>query len=411
MNLVRACRTLAIALIAAAAAWVTPSFAQQQATQPVRQIMVMVPHPPDHFRPGANYAGSYGDDLSRSARERLARKIARQFGLTLVDDWPMPVVGVDCFIMAVPGDRSTKQVADEVARDSRVAWTQPVQVYTAQASVAPAPNDPLFQAQPAARQWQLARLQRLSIGNGVRVAVIDSGIDAAHPDLAGQVVVNRNFVAGRPMIAEQHGTGVAGIIAARAGNGIGLAGIAPGAKLLGLRACWQATGKTLCDSFSLAKALYFAIEQKAPIINLSLSGPDDRLLRQLLKVAMTKGETVVAAFDRTQRDGGFPASVPGVIAVSDSSLAGLPGNVYIAPGRDVPTTQPGGRWFLVNGSSFAAAHVSGLFALLRQRTAGLSPTLVAHRGYVDACATMAYAGLNCECACAPAAAARAMLRR
>ena len=59
--------------------------------------------------------------------------------------------------------------------------------------------------------------------------------------------------------------------------------------------------RPLCDSFSLAKALYFAIDQKAPIINLSLSGPDDRLLRELLKIAMGKGETVVAAFDRMQR--------------------------------------------------------------------------------------------------------------
>jgi subtilisin family serine protease len=91
-------------------------------------------------------------------------------------------------------------------------------------------------------------------------------------------------------------------------------------------------------------------------------------------------------------------------------LAGSRGSVYIAPGRDVPTTQPGGRWFLVNGSSFAAAHVSGLFALVRQRSARISPTLVAERGFVDACATMAYAGLNCECACAPGP-ARAMLRR
>lgn len=408
MNVVHTWRTFAIVVIAAAAAWMAPASAQQQANQPSRQIMVMVPHPPDHFRPGAAYAGGYGDDLSRSARERLARKIARQFGLTLVDDWPMPMVGVDCFIMAVPADRSIKQAADEVARDSHVAWTQPVQVYSAQAA-APALNDPLFPAQPAARQWQLARLQRLSTGSGVRVAVVDSGIDATHPDLAGQVILNRNFVAGRPMVAEQHGTGVAGVIAARAGNGIGLAGIAPGAKLLGLRACWQTPGKTLCDSFSLAKALYFAIDQKAPIINLSLSGPDDRLLRQLLKAAMAKGETVVAAFDRTQADGGFPASVPGVVAVSDSSLAASRGHVYIAPGRDVPTTQPGGRWFLVNGSSFAAAHVSGLFALVRQRTSRLSPTLVAQRGYVDACATMAYAGLNCDCACAPGA-TRATLR-
>jgi subtilisin family serine protease len=409
VKLARACRFVAIALVAAAAAWMAPASAQQQAAQPERQIMVMVPHPPDHYRPGAGYSGGYGDDLSRSARERLARKIAKQFGLTLVDDWPMPMVGVDCFIMAVPADRSTKQAADQVAKDSRVAWTQPVQVYSTQASVSP-PNDPLFPAQPAARQWQLARLQRLSTGSGVRVAVVDSGIDTTHPDLAGQVAINRNFVSGRPMAAEQHGTGVAGIIAARAGNGIGLAGIAPGAKLLGLRACWQTPGKTLCDSFSLAKALYFAIDQKAQIINMSLSGPDDRLLRQLLKVAMGKGETVVAAFDRTQGNGGFPASLPGVIAVSDSSLAGSRGHVYIAPGRDVPTTQPGGRWFLVNGSSFAAAHVSGLFALIRQGASIFSPTLIAQNGFVDACASLAYAGRNCDCSCAHAAARPALHR-
>ncbi|HUP66956.1 MAG TPA: S8 family serine peptidase [Sphingomicrobium sp.] len=410
MNLGRIRRALAMMVAAAAAAWVSPASAQQQAAQTGRQLMVMVAHPADHIRPGTGYAGGYGDDLARSARERLARRIARQFGLTLVDDWPMAMIGVDCFIMAVPGDRSLKQAADELARDSRIAWTQPVEVYTAQASPPPVPNDPLFAAQPAARQWQLAKLQRLATGSGVRVAVVDSGIDAAHPDLKGQIAVNRNFVAGRPMAAEQHGTGVAGIIAARAGNGIGLAGVAPGAKLLGLRACWQATGKTQCDSFSLAKALYFAIDQKAAIINLSLSGPDDRLLRTLLKTAMAKGETVVAAFDRTQANGGFPASVPGVIAVTDASLAPPRSHVYIAPGRDVPTTQPGGRWFLVNGSSFSAAHVSGLFALLRQRSASISPSLVAQGGYVDACATMAYAGLDCDCACGGRA-PRAALRR
>jgi subtilisin family serine protease len=371
----------------------------------------MVPHPPDHYRPGASYAGGYGDDLSRSERQRLAHKIARQFGLILVDDWPMPMVGVDCFIMAVPGDRSPQQAADQVAHDARVAWTQPVQVYSAQAAPARQPNDPLFAAQPAAREWQLAKLQRLATGNGVRVAVIDSGIDANHPDLKGQVTVNRNFVTGRPMAAEQHGTGVAGIIAARTNNGIGLAGIAPGAKLLGLRACWQAPTKTLCDSFSLAKALYFAIQQNPQIINLSLSGPDDRLLRQLVKTAMAKDETVVAAFDRTQADGGFPASVPGVIAVSDSSLAGGRPHVYIAPGRDVPTTQTGGRWFLVNGSSFAAAHVSGLLALVRERGSSIAPLIARGGGFVDACATMARAGRDCECACAPGGSARAMLRR
>ena len=74
----------------------------EQAPPPTGRILVMVRHPVDHFRVGGAYGGSYGDDLSRSARERLARKIAERNGLRLVEDWPMPMIGVDCFVMALP---------------------------------------------------------------------------------------------------------------------------------------------------------------------------------------------------------------------------------------------------------------------------------------------------------------------
>jgi hypothetical protein len=403
---------VALTVAAAAAAWVaaTPVLAQaaNQSSTPERQIMVMVRHPPDHFRPNASYTGGYGSDLARSSRERLARSIARQYGLTLVDDWPMPMVGVDCFIMAVPAGRTTTETIALVSRDSRVAWSQPVQLYAAQGAGLQH-NDPLYLAQPAARLWQLAALHRISTGRGVKVAVIDSGIDASHPDLAGQVEVNRNFVAGRPLVPEAHGTGVAGIIAARADNHQGLAGVAPGARLLGLRACWQDPKRTVCDSFSLAKALYTAIQDKAEIINMSLSGPDDRLLRELIGIANARGEVVVAAFDAARADGGFPASVPGVIPVSDAALARPRGRVYIAPGRDIPTTEPGGRWFLVNGTSYAAAHVSGLIALTRERRPGLAVQLVTARGgMVDACATLARARPRCECDCSVASSTAAL---
>ena len=401
----RAAWRAALTLAAAAAAWLasTPVAAQAAnaaAPPPERQIMVMVKHLPDHFRPNASYAGAYGGDLARSGRERVAKSIARRYGLALVDDWPMPMAGVDCFIMAVPAGHTSQEMVDQVSRDSRVAWSQPVQLYSAQSAAQP-PNDPLYLAQPAARLWQLASLHRIATGRGVKVAVIDSGIDANHPDLAGQVQLNRNFVAGRPLVPEQHGTGVAGIIAARADNHQGLVGVAPGAKLLGLRACWQDPRRTVCDSFSLAKALYAAIEDKAQVINMSLSGPDDRLLRQLLGIATARGKTVVAAFDPTRPDGGFPASVPGVIAVADAALARPRAGVYIAPGRDVPTTQPGGRWFLVNGTSYAAAHVSGLVALAREERSGIAPQLVTERGgVIDACATLLRARPHCDCACA-----------
>jgi subtilisin family serine protease len=403
----------ALTLAAAVAAWVaaTPVLAQAAngaAVAPERQIMVMVRHVPEHFRPNASYSGGYGGDMARSSRERLARAIARQYGLALVDDWPMPMAGVDCFIMAVPAGRTPQETADTISRDGRVAWSQPVQIYSAQ-DAGLRHNDPLYLAQPAARLWQLASLHRISTGRGVRVAVIDSGIDANHPDLAGQVEANRNFVAGRPLVAEQHGTGIAGIIAARADNHQGLAGVAPGAKLLGMRACWQDPRRTVCDSFSLAKALYTAIQDKAEVINMSLSGPDDRLLRQLVEIATGRGEAVVAAYDPAKPDGGFPASAPGVIAVSDGALARPRGNVYIAPGRDVPTTQPGGKWFLVNGTSYAAAHVSGLIALTREHRSGLVPQLVTERGgIINACATLARARPHCECDCTSLGASAAL---
>ena len=387
------------------------------ASAPERQILVMVRHPPDHFRPNSSYGPGYGDDIAQSQRERLARRIAGRHGLTLVDNWPMPTIGYDCFVMAVPDSRSTEAAADQVAHDSDVAWTEPVGLFKAQSSIA-LPNDPLFPAEPAARQWRLADLHQIATGRGIKIAVIDSGIDGAHPDLSGQLLVNRNFVSGKPGAAEQHGTGVAGIIAAKAGNGIGIAGVAPDARLLGLRACWEdhggANAATVCDSFSLAKALYFAISEKPDVINLSLTGPQDRLLAELVKTAISRGLSVVAAFDRSRSDGGFPASVPGVIPVSEVALASQPGKVYTAPGRDIPTTEPGGRWFLVNGSSFAAAHVSGLVALVRQHNRSGELAFVSdpgQAGSINACATLVRAIGNCDCACARRSAPGAALSR
>ena len=381
---------------------------------PARQILVMVRQPSDHFWPGGFYGGAYGSPIGRSSRERLAREIARKYGLKLLDAWPMPMIGKDCFVMAVPTGQSVASAVEKVSHDRDVDWSEPIAFFQAQGA-AGSHNDPLYQAQPAARFWHLADLHQLAVGRGIRIAVIDSGIDENHPDLAGQLLLNRNFVVGESMASENHGTAVAGVIAAKADNGIGIAGIAPGAKLLGLRACWQvrgsSTGETDCDSFSLAKALYFAVEQKAQVINLSLSGPDDRLLRELVNEALTRGLPVVSAVDPKLANGGFPASVPGVIAVSDKPMVSARTRVYIAPGRDVPTTEPQGRWSIVNGSSFAAAHVSGLAALVREHARSPAITLLSQRtGEIDACATLIRVAHGCDCTCASVHYATARLR-
>lgn len=399
--MIRRCLFGLLALCAALLA-PAPAFAlDAPPPPPEREILVMVRQPPDHYRLQGAYGGGYGDELAQSSRQRLARRIARDYGLTLIDDWPMPLMGLDCFVMAVPDGRTTAAAIDQVSRDKAVKWAQPVQTYEAQ-SAPDSHNDPLYAAQPAAKLWRLAELHQLATGRGEKVAVIDSGIDPTHPDLAGQLLANKNFVSNRRPAWELHGTAVAGIIAAKADNGIGIAGVAPGARLLGLRACWQETsGRTVCDSFSLVKALYFAINQDADVINMSLAGPDDRLLGELLKIGLDRGITVVAAYDPRRPNGGFPADLAGVIAVSNTSMARSRPAVYIAPGQGVPTTEPGGRWFLVNGSSFAAAHVSGLVALLRQKRRSAALALVTEgpgSREIDACASLQRAA-NCDCGC------------
>jgi len=386
-----AVHALAVAAPDEQTAAVAVAGAAEPAATPGRQVLLLLRLPPEHYRPENAYSGGYGDGPAHGARRRLAASLAREHGLTLVTDWAMPLLGLDCFVMAVPDDQMPESVALALSRDPRVAWAQPMNVFRSRGR-----DDPLYPLQPAAQAWHLLSLHELSTGRDVRVAVVDSGVDERHPDLVGQVVLKENFVDSHRDVPEDHGTAVAGIIAARADNGVGIVGVAPNARLLALRACWQESSQaTLCTSLSLAMALHFAISHDAAVINLSLSGPSDRLLDRLLDVALARNISVVGAVDRKSPDGGFPASHAGVVAVTDApGQPALPGTL-IAPGRDVPTTLPGARWNLVSGSSYAAAHVAGLFALMRERspasTAAPSFASVVSfpGGGVDACATLA----------------------
>ena len=218
---------------------------------------------------------------------------------------------------------------------------------------------------------------------------------------------------------ETHGTAVAGIIAAHADDGLGIAGIAPEARLLALRACWPAAASgeiALCSSFTLAKALQFALEEKAQVINLSLGGPRDRLLERLLDTALSRGITIVGAANPDVGDGGFPASHRGVLAVAGDDGHDVAGDILLAPGRDIPTTLVDQKWGFVTGSSFAAAHVTGLVALLRELAPELrpqqlrdalappmAPGAAADRHViVDACGAVGKATGTCACACTAA---------
>src|SRR5450830_895476 len=355
-------------------------------------------------------------DGSQAARRRAAEALASRHGLQVVDSWPMPVIGVDCYVMQVKGADGAAALA-ALAQERQVLWAQPLQQFHGLQGA-----DPLAPLQPAERFWHIGQLHRVSTGKGVRVALIDSAVDGGHPDLAAQLALQENFVdgAGAPP-PEPHGTAVAGIIGARANNGIGIAGVAPGARLLALRACWgERAEDTRCNSFTLGKALNFAVTHQADIINLSLGGPPDPLLRALLDAARRRGMTVVAAADPQLADGGFPTSYAGVLAVGAAGATAL---ALSAPGADIPATLPGKRWGLVSGSSYAAAQFSGLLALMLELSPGASPArlragLVARAGHpqlaglgaagagagsIDACATIGRLAGHCACLCSTAA--------
>ena len=376
-----------------------------------RQILVMLRLPAPHYRPDGNYFESYDSQVGRDARRRVAEALAAEFKLRIVDSWPMPSLGVDCVVMEAPENVAMGELVAAVARDARVEWIQSMNLYRMLAQ-----DDPLLPLQPTAKLWRLSEIHRISTGKNVRVASIDSGVELDHPDLRGQILVARNFVDRQEGVAETHGTAVAGIIAAAAGNGVGIVGVAPQSQLMALRACWQSSADVdlgVCSTFTLAKAIQFALDRNAKVINLSLGGPRDRLLERLLTIALARGTVIVAAADPKIGDGGFPASVPGVIAVASDDAPQLSPAVLLAPGKDIPATLPGQRWGLVSGSSFAAAEMTGLVALLvelapdqnapqiREALAASETTASSpgRRTIVDACGAVARTAGACACGC------------
>jgi subtilisin family serine protease len=380
------------------------------------QLLVMLRAPAVHDRPDAGYVSDYGPAPGHAARARTARRLAAAHGLQVRGDWPMPALGVDCYVLQAPSAAAVASAVEALTHDPRVESVQAVQDF--QALSGDTGGDPLYPAQPAGVAWKLRELHASTTGRGVTVAVIDSGIAPTHPDLRGQIAETRDFVAddnAKRAVPESHGTEVAGLIAARADNRLGIAGVAPEARLLALRACWQANGgdAARCNSFTLAKALQFAIDRRADVINMSLVGPRDVLLSRLLAVAMRRGTTVVAAIDPRAPDGGFPAAQPGVLAVAGDASRAWPFRVFLAPASGLPTTTADGGWGLVEGTSFAAAQVSGLVALLRQVSPRLKPAQVhdalgaepalgsatARPLPIDACAAVARAGPRCACGC------------
>jgi subtilisin family serine protease len=344
----------------------------------------------------------------------LLQRWEQRFGIRRVADWPLASLNVRCLVFEITGKRSRDDIVRELAATDPVETAQALQQFEV---LAEPYNDPFVKLQHGFASMKVAAAHRWATGKGVRVAVIDTGLDSTHPELAGRVKLKRNLVDGDAAQFDDdvHGTAVAAVIGAAANNAQGLAGVAPQAEILGLKACWQAGpgyGGAICNSFTLAKALNVAIGEAVDVINLSLGGPADALLTRLVQSAIASDIIVVGSVDR-RNPAGFPAAVPGVLAVTQAeartrSVGGAADGTLFAPGEKIISARPKAQYDMYSGSSLSAAQVSGVAALVRERKPHLAPgalstllrsTADASSGEINACRALARLASQVDSAC------------
>lgn len=357
--------------------------------------------------PGDSYARSADYDSTAWGR-RIASELGKRHRLHTVSQWPVLTLGVHCVVYSIDDGRTLKAVTEELRQEKVVNGVYPMNDFHTMAA------DPYQPLQSAVADMQLNEAHRFATGRDVTVAVVDTAIDVHHPDLTGQVSSHRDLVSDSndDTLGEAHGTAVGGVIAARAGNAAGIVGVAPAAHLAALRACWPSAPDALdasCNTLTLAKAIDSAIRLKARVLNLSLTGPRDALLETLLATAMAQGMLVVGAMPTAgEAEAAFPTAVPGVIRVGVAGQASA-GSTVMAPGTEVFTTLPHERYGYMSGSSIAAAHVTGVIALLLEIAPQLKAADVAAllsegavaggslTRTVNACSVLARAGHGVDC--------------
>jgi type VII secretion-associated serine protease mycosin len=220
-------------------------------------------------------------------------------------------------------------------------------------------------------------------GEGVTVAVVDSGVDAAHPQLAGVVSRQVDLTGTGARDCVGHGTAVAGIIAGRdlTSRGVPVVGVAPAARILSIKQTEGQTG----DVARLAQGIRQAADLGADVINVSVQAHDHPALKAAVAYAQAKDAVIVAAAGNVKQEDGavtpaYPAEYPGVVAVGSASPGGGKSEFsngatrisVTAPGAGVTSAWTGGGYRTgLDGTSFAAPFVSGVAALIRARHPGL----------------------------------------
>jgi hypothetical protein len=305
-----------------------------------------------------------------------ADELARRHRLVHVGSQNLPLIGATIGLFRITDRRSIETVSRELATDAGFRLVQPNLRYILQDQKTElTEGDP---AQYAVTKLRLPLAHTLAHGANVTIAVIDSGIDLKHPEFANAITSSFDAL-GSKEGPHLHGTGIAGAIVAQAR----LMGSAPAARILAIRAFGAVPNGAESTTFVVLKALDYAAAHGAQIVNMSFAGPKDALVERGIAAANAKGIVMVAAAGNAGPKSPplYPAANPNVIAVSatdaqDKLFTASNRGSYIAiaaPGVDIFLPAPDEKYQMTSGTSFSAAYVSGLAALMLERNPALKP--------------------------------------
>lgn len=308
--------------------------------------------------------------------DQIGPRLARDYNVIADRGQPINLLGRTIVRLRLVDNRPLEPLLAALAADPDVELAQPNYEYEASEG-RPAAATHLPQYAPA--KLGLNEAHRLARGRGVKVAIIDTAIDTAHPELAGAVTASFRSSGEDGPKPEAHGTAIAGIVAARAM----LTGTAPAAELLSVPAFrGGASSPARSTSLTLLKGIDWAFASGARVMNMSFTGPSDPLMERIVKAGANKGAVFVAAAGNGGSEAPplYPAAYPEVMAVTatderDALYTDANRGPYIAiaaPGVDIIVPSPGGAYDLKSGTSMAAAHVSGIIALMLERAGALN---------------------------------------